>query len=254
MSSYSAVFGGRRRVPPPVNEPVKSYAPGSPERAALKARLKRWPPRRVDMPLVIGGREIRTGDTAQAVMPHDHRHVLGRLPQGHRAARGAGDRGGRGRARASGRAGRGRIARRCSSRPPSCSTTTWRATINAATMLGQSKTAFQAEIDAACGARRLLALQRALRAGAARRAADHDHSDVEPARLPAARGLRLRGHAVQLHVDRRQPADRAALMGNTVIWKPASSAMLSRLLPDEAARGGGPAARRHQLRRRATRR
>ena len=77
MSSSNAVFGGRRRVPPPVNEPIKSYAPGSPERASLKARLKTMAAETADMPMFIGGKEIRTGDTATSVMPHDHRHVLG---------------------------------------------------------------------------------------------------------------------------------------------------------------------------------
>src|SRR5215471_8807343 len=77
MSSSSAVFNGRRRVPPPVNEPIKSYAPGSPERASLKARLKSMAAETADMPMFIGGKEIRTGDTATSVMPHDHKHVLG---------------------------------------------------------------------------------------------------------------------------------------------------------------------------------
>src|SRR5687767_15634951 len=69
-------FNGNRRVPPPTNEPVRSYAPGSPERAELKARLKAMAGERVDVPLVIGGKEVRTGRTAQTVMPHDHAHVL----------------------------------------------------------------------------------------------------------------------------------------------------------------------------------
>ena len=69
-------FNGNRRVPPPVNEPVKSYAPGSPERAALKARLKEMSNERIDIPAIIGGKEIRSGDKAQSVMPHNHRHVL----------------------------------------------------------------------------------------------------------------------------------------------------------------------------------
>src|SRR5882672_5645762 len=77
MSSSSAVFNGRRRVPSPVNEPIKSYAPGSPERASLKARLKAMAAETVDMPLIIGGQEIRTSATANAVMPHGHQHVLG---------------------------------------------------------------------------------------------------------------------------------------------------------------------------------
>ena len=71
-----SAFTGVRRVPPPVNEPIKSYAPGSPERAELKARLEQMANERADIPLIIGGREIRTGKTSQSVMPHDHKHVL----------------------------------------------------------------------------------------------------------------------------------------------------------------------------------
>ena len=69
-------FNGNRRVPPPVNEPIKSYAPGSPERAELKTRLRSMSGARVDIPLIIGGHEIHTGELAESVMPHDHRHVL----------------------------------------------------------------------------------------------------------------------------------------------------------------------------------
>src|SRR6266545_4341500 len=77
MSSTISAFNGHRRVPPPENEPIRSYAPGSPERASLKARLKAMAAERVDMPLFIGGCEVRTGNTALSVMPHDHQHVLG---------------------------------------------------------------------------------------------------------------------------------------------------------------------------------
>ena len=65
-----------RRVSPPVNEPNLTYLPGSPERAELKARLSAMASERIDIPLVVGGRDIRTGRLAQAVMPHDHHHVL----------------------------------------------------------------------------------------------------------------------------------------------------------------------------------
>jgi len=75
-SAPLAGFSGTRRVHPPVNEPVKSYAPGSPERAEVKARLKQMANERVEIPIIIGGQEIRTGETAQSVMPHNHRHVL----------------------------------------------------------------------------------------------------------------------------------------------------------------------------------
>src|SRR5580765_7527065 len=148
MSSSSAVFSGRRRVPPPVNEPIKSYAPGSPERASLKARLKTMAAETVDMPLIIGGKEVRTGDTASSVMPHDHAHVLGtyhkttekNIAAAIEAAAAA-------RAEWSSWAFEDRAA--VILKAAELLTTTWRDTINAATMLGQSKTAFQAEIDAA---------------------------------------------------------------------------------------------------------
>ena len=63
-------------IPPPVNEPVRFYAPGSPERAALKAKLAEMSATQIEIPIVIGGKEIRTGRTKQAVMPHRHGHVL----------------------------------------------------------------------------------------------------------------------------------------------------------------------------------
>ena len=172
MSSSNAVFNGHRRVPPPVNEPIRSYAPGSPERASLKARLKAMAAETVDMPLIIGGKDIRTGDTATSVMPHDHAHVLGEYHKATEQHVAAGDRSG---AAAHARVvapGRSTIAPPCILKAAELLTTTWRDTINAATMLGQSKTAFQAEIDSAVRDHRLLALQRALRPGAARRAAD----------------------------------------------------------------------------------
>ena len=70
----NAVF----KVPTPVNEPVKSFAPGSPEKASLKARLSQMLAEEIEIPLIIGGQEIRTGDMAECVCPHDHGKVLGR--------------------------------------------------------------------------------------------------------------------------------------------------------------------------------
>src|SRR4029450_813529 len=71
-----AAFAGVRRVPQPINEPIHSYAPGTPPRAELKARLKSMAAEKIDIPLIIGGHEIRTGNTPPVTMPHDHAHVL----------------------------------------------------------------------------------------------------------------------------------------------------------------------------------
>jgi len=65
------------RIPFPVNDQNKTYLPQSPERAELKSRLTSMASERIDMPLIIAGREIRTGSTQPSVMPHNHRHVLG---------------------------------------------------------------------------------------------------------------------------------------------------------------------------------
>src|SRR5512138_308397 len=74
--TLTAAFAGVRRVPVPVNEPNYTYAPGTPARAELKARLKSMAAEKIEIPLIIGGREIRTGQTHTTSMPHDHGHVL----------------------------------------------------------------------------------------------------------------------------------------------------------------------------------
>ena len=137
------------RPPKPVNEPVKDYAPGSPEREELRRRLDQMQSERIELPLVIGGEEVETGKTAEVVMPHKKSHVLADAHQGsaaevERAIEAAAD------------------AWEDWSRLPWVERAAiflraaellsgpWRSTLNAATMLGQSKTAHQAEIDAAC--------------------------------------------------------------------------------------------------------
>ena len=137
------------QVPLPRNEPVLGYAPGSPERAQLKTALKVMASEEIEIPLIIGGREVRTGDTDVQVMPHDHGHVLARY---HKA--------GEGEVRQAVAAAleaqrewaawpwEDRLA--VFLRAADLLAGRWRPVVNAATMLGQSKTAHQAEIDAAC--------------------------------------------------------------------------------------------------------
>jgi 1-pyrroline-5-carboxylate dehydrogenase len=226
MSSNFAAFNGRRRVPTPVNDPIKSYAPGSPERASLKARLKTMAAETVDIPLFIGGKEIRTGDTAASVMPHDHQHVLGtyhkaseqHVVQAIEAAAAA-------RAEWASWAFEDRAA--VILKAAELLTTTWRDTINAATMLGQSKTAFQAEIDAAA---ELVDFWRFNAHYAQELLDEQPLSDHTMWNQLEYRGLEGFVYAVTpfnfTSIGGNLPTA-PALMGNTVIWKPASSAMYS---------------------------
>ncbi|MEX2178877.1 MAG: L-glutamate gamma-semialdehyde dehydrogenase [Gemmatimonadaceae bacterium] len=217
---------GVRRVPPPVNEPVRGYAPGSPERAALKDRLASMADERVDIPIIIGGREIRTGDTSRAVMPHDHRHVLAdwhRASATHvtRAIAAARD----ARAEWANWAWEDRAA--VFLKAADLLATTWRPTMNAATMLGQSKTAFQAEIDASC---ELIDFLRFNPAYAQELYAEQPLSGPGMWNQLDYRGLEGFVYAVTpfnfTAIGGNLPTA-PALMGNTVVWKPASSAMLS---------------------------
>jgi 1-pyrroline-5-carboxylate dehydrogenase len=137
------------QIPTPRNEPVLDYAPGSRERSELKAALDRMAGERIEIPIIIGGKEIRTGKTAEAVMPHEHGHVLATYHQ-------AGEDEAREAIRAARDAQRDWAAWRWEDRAAvllraaDLLATNWRPVMNAATMLGQSKTAHQAEIDAAC--------------------------------------------------------------------------------------------------------
>jgi 1-pyrroline-5-carboxylate dehydrogenase len=219
-------FNGNRRVPPPENEPVKSYAPGSPERAELKERLSSMQKERVDIPIVIGGKEIRTGELAQSVMPHNHRHVLG---DWHKATPAHIDLAIQS-AREAQRdwaswAWEDRAA--VFLKAAELLTTTWRATINAATMLGQSKTAFQAEIDSAC---ELIDFWRFNPYYAQQLYDEQPISDHSMWNQLDYRGLEGFVYAVTpfnfTSIAGNLPTA-PALMGGTVIWKPASSAMLS---------------------------
>jgi 1-pyrroline-5-carboxylate dehydrogenase len=221
-----SAFNGNRRVPPPVNEPIKSYAPGSPERAALKDRLRAMSNERVDIPLIIGGKEIHTGELVDSVMPHNHRHVLG---QWHRATESNVDAAIRAAQTAAKDWANWSWEDRASVflKAAELLATTWRATLNAATMLGQSKTAFQAEIDAAC---ELIDFWR-FNPFYAQQLYDEqpisDHSMWNQLDYRPLEGFVYAVTPFNFTSIAGNLPTAPALMGNTVIWKPASSAMLS---------------------------
>ena len=136
-------------VPTPVNEPVHAYAPGAPERVSIQRRLKQMLEDPIEIPLVIGGQEVRTGRTAHALCPHDHRQVLATYhlagPAEIDAAVAAAQRAWREWTETPWEA-RAAVFLKAADLLAG----PWRDTLNAATMLNQSKTVFQAEIDAAC--------------------------------------------------------------------------------------------------------
>ena len=213
-------------IPPPVNETIRSYAPGSPEKASLKARIRQMLGERVEMPLIIGGKEVRTGKTAEAVCPHDHRHVLGTYHL-------AGEAEVRMAIEAAAEAWRSWSETPWEHRAAVMLKAAellagpWRDTLNAACMLNQSKSVFQAEIDAAC---ELIDFWRF----------NPHYLRFIYEQQPES----MRGHwdyveyrALEGFVFAVTPFNFAsiagnlptapALMGNTVLWKPASSTVFT---------------------------
>ena len=231
--------------PAPVNEPNLTYAPGSPERAELEAELKRQEGRQLDLTATIGG-EKRMGGGAEiprrpAARP---RARAGRAEEQHArptpaaaiaAAREAAPgwaalslrRPGRGPAQGGRPAGRP-VAPAAQRRDHA----------------GPVEDRVPGGDRRRLRAHRLLALQRALRARHPRGAADRElPRHLEPHRPPPARGLRLRDHAVQLHRDRRQPADRSGADGQHRDLEAVADPAGRRAPDDGAARGGRDAAR-----------
>jgi 1-pyrroline-5-carboxylate dehydrogenase len=214
------------RIPSPVNEPNLSYLPGSPERAELKSRLSSMASERVDIPLVIGGCDVRTGRTEQAVMPHDHNHVLA---DWHKAGPQHVEQAIEAAADAHREWAAWTLEERAGVflRAAELLSTTWRSTLNAATMLGQSKTVFQAEIDSAS---ELIDFWRFNPSYAFELDGQQPISTRSAWNRMDYRPLEGFVYAVTpfnfTSIAGNLPTA-PALMGNTVLWKPASSAVLS---------------------------
>ena len=214
------------RIPVPVNEPVKTYAPGSAERASLKQTLRDMSADAVEIPLLIGGEEVRTGDIACVHMPHRHRHVLATW---HKAGTEEVERAIRAALAARQEWASWTLPQRAAVflRAADLLATTWRDTLNAATMLNQSKTAHQAEIDAACEMVDFLRFN----AHFAERL-----QDEQPLSSPGAwnrmdyRPLEGFVYAITpfnfTSIAGNLPAA-PAILGNTVVWKCASSTVFS---------------------------
>ncbi|MGV3641189.1 MAG: L-glutamate gamma-semialdehyde dehydrogenase [Adhaeribacter sp.] len=219
-------MSGFYKVPTPVNEPVKSYAPGSPERAELLQALQTLKSQQADIPMYIGGQEVRTNNKKSLHPPHEHKHVLGHFHEGDAshvaqaieaalAAR---------QAWASmpweSRAAIFLKAAELLAGP-------FRARMNAATMLGQSKTVYQAEIDSACELIDFLRFNAAYM------------TEIYAQQPQSAPGIwnRLEHRGLEGFIFALTPFNftaiagnlpaAPALMGNVVVWKPAYTQIYS---------------------------
>ena len=216
----------RFHVPAPRNEPNLGYAPGSPERAALKSELARLSSQEIEIPVVVGGKEIRTGRLAEVRMPHRHGHVLARFHQAGpeevaRAAEAA--RAARREWGAMAWADRAAVFLKAADLLAG----PWRQVLNAATMLGQSKTPFQAEIDSACEVIDFWRFNVAF--------ADEIYAQ-QPLSAPGVWN-RVEYRPLEGFVFAVTPFNftaiaanlptSPAMLGNAVLWKPASTAVLS---------------------------
>jgi 1-pyrroline-5-carboxylate dehydrogenase len=230
--------------PTPVNEPILGYLPGSAERAALEVELKRQSNEILEIPCIINGEEIFTGDVVEQVMPHDHGHVIARVHM----------------------AGKKEIEAAISSALDAhemWSTMPWqsraaiflkasellrgprRAEINASTMLNQSKTCHQAEIDSAC---ELIDFWR-FNADYARQIYADLQPPVSPSSMWNSSEVRpLEGFVFSVtpfnfsSIAANLPSS-AALMGNVGVWKPSRNSYVSnyrlmRLMMDAGLPGG----------------
>lgn len=213
-------------VPKAVNEPVKSYAPNSPEKAAVLAAYKKMWNETIDVPMYIGAEQIKTGNTRTMSAPHDHQHIVGtyhlaekshiekaiavalearknwaNMPWEHRAA--------------------------IFLKAAELIAGPYRARINAATMIAQSKTIFQAEIDASC---ELIDFLRYNVEFMTQIYNDQPKSVSDVWNKVEYRPLEGFVYAITpfnfTAIAANLPAS-AALMGNTVVWKPSDSQVFS---------------------------
>jgi 1-pyrroline-5-carboxylate dehydrogenase len=214
------------KIPVPQNEQIKSYSPGSPERESLKKKLEQMYYDSVEIPLIIDGKEVRTGDKNKIICPHDHEHKLGEF---HKADKDSVEKAIISAKKAKPLWSSMPFKERASIflKGAELLSGTYRDLINATTMLGQSKSCYQAEIDAACEMIDFLRFNVYF--------AESIYNE-QPFSSPGIwnymeyRPLEGFVYAVTpfnfTSIGGNLPTA-PAIMGNTVIWKPASTAVYS---------------------------
>ena len=195
------------KVPAPVNEPILSYAPGSPEKAALKSWLTRMQAEEIEVPLFIGGEEIKTGDVAEMRAPHDHSIKLGVYHKaGEKEVKLAIEAALDARSAWAAMPWEHRVS--VFLKAADLLAGPWRPIINGATILGQSKTVYQAEIDAACEICDFYRFNSYYMAEIMAGQPISDKGIWNRVEYRAAGRFHLCGLSLQFHLDWRQPAHR----------------------------------------------
>lgn len=217
---------GILRVPEPVNEPVRNYAPGSREKIYLKSKLREMMSQAIDIPLIIGGVEVRTGRKIDVVCPHDHGHVLAschlagpkEVEQAITAARSAWPLWSETPWEA--RAAVFLKAAELLAGP-------WRDVLNGSTMLNQSKSVYQAEIDAACELIDFYRFNPAFMRRIYERQPKSGEKNWSYVDYRPLEGFVLAVTPFNFTSTGGNLATAPAMMGNVVLWKPSSTALLS---------------------------
>ena len=214
------------KVPNPINEPVKLYKPGSPERIELKKKLSDLKSKKIEVPLIIGGEDVKSGNTEEMRIPHDLNHVLGIY---HKAGKKEVEMAIEAALEARKEWAEMPWEQRVSVflKMADLLAGSWRSTLNASTMLGQSKVAHQAEIDSAC---ELIDFWRFNSYYMTQLMAEQPYS-------PYGMWNRLEYRPLEGFVFAVTPFNftsiagnlptAPAIVGNVVLWKPASSAVYS---------------------------
>ena len=212
-------------VPKPENDPIQSYAPGTPERKELKATLDELKGKEIEIPIIIGGKEIKTGNTQKCIIPHNHKHVLAHFHQ-------AGESEVKQAIEAAGEAWKSWSTTPFEERAKiflkmgELAAGKWRQILNASTMLNMSKTVYQAEIDSACEVVDFFNFNPYYA---------QELNTFQPMHSPPPIKNTIEHRPLEGFVFSVSPFNftsiganlptAPALMGNVVLWKPASSAV-----------------------------
>lgn len=209
-------------TPKPVNEPILSYGPGSPEKSRLKEALQEMGSAEIEIPLIIGGKEIKTGDLAKVTMPHDHKHILAHYHKaGPEEVQLAIDTAVAAKAMWQDF----RWEERCAVflRAAELLAVKYRSLINAGAMLAGGKTVFQAEIDAACELIDFLRFNVRFAEEIYRQQPESSTGVWNHIQYRPLEGFVFAVTPFNFTAIAGNLATAPAIMGNTIVWKPASS-------------------------------